>query len=78
MAKKKQNKPARNPVQRKDSVFAEAWENMNNDLSRVMPSFITNKLQGGKNKLWVMIVITVVELVILGVIGKLVYDWFTG
>lgn len=78
MAKKKQKKLANKPSQRKDSVFTEAWTNMSDDMSRVMPDFIVNKLQGGKNKLWVMIVVTVVELVVLGVVGKLLYDWFTG
>lgn len=78
MAKKKLNKQTRKSERRRDSVFTEAWENMNDDLSRVMPNFIASKLQGGKNKLWVMIIVTVVELVILGVLGKLLYDWFTG
>lgn len=78
MAKKKQNKSPQKPTQNKDSVFAEAWENMNNDMARIMPAFIANKLQGGKNKLWVMVAITLVELVVLGVIGKLLYDWLAG
>lgn len=78
MAKQKQKKSANKPSRQKDSVFAEAWENMSDDMSRFLPDFIVNKMQGGKNKLWVMIAITVVELLVLGIIGKLLYDWFTG
>jgi len=58
-------------------VFKEAWENMNEDMTRIMPGFLAKRLQGRKGKAWVMVVMAVVELVILGVIGKLVFDWFT-
>lgn len=74
MAKKKQQNKKQKKHQQ--SVVSEAWENMNEDLARVLPSFISDRLQGGKNKLWVMIVIMIVELIVLGVIVKLVYDWF--
>ena len=72
----KRKKPPVKGKQKRDSVVTEAWDNMNEDLARVLPSFISDRLQGGKNKLWLMIIITVVELVVLGVIVKLVYDWF--
>ena len=74
MAKKKQQNKKQKKHQQ--SVVSEAWENMNEDLARVLPSFISDRLQGGKNKLWVMIVIMIVELIVLGVIVKFVYDWF--
>ena len=59
-----------------DSVFKEAWENMNEDMGRVMPDFLVKGLKGGKKKLWVVVVVTFVELVVLGVVGKFSYDWF--
>ena len=63
--------------QKRDSIVSEAWENMNEDLARLLPSFITDRLQGGKNKLWLVVVIAIVELVVLGVIVKFAYDWLT-
>lgn len=74
MAKKKQQNKKQKKHQQ--SVVSEAWENMNEDLAKVLPLSISDRLQGGKNKLWVMIVIMIVELIVLGVIVKLVYDWF--
>jgi hypothetical protein len=59
------------------SVFKEAWENMNEDMARIMPGFLVKRLQGSKGKTWVMVFMAVVELLILGVIGKFVFDWFT-
>ena len=61
-----------------DSVFKEAWENMNEDMGKVMPGFMVKGLQGGKRKAWVLVVITLVELVVLGAVGKFIYDWFVG
>ena len=60
----------------KDSVFREAWDNMNEDLARVLPGFLAKRLRGGKGKLWVVAAITLVELVVLGAVCKLTYDWF--
>ena len=74
---KKTTRPVQKDPQ-KDSVFKEAWNNMNNDFSRVMPDFISRRLQKKEGKLWVMVVVTLVELLILGAVGKLLYDWLTG
>ena len=63
---------------KQDSVFTEAWENMNEDMAKVMPNFLQKGLKGGKKKVWVMVAITFVELVVLGVVGKYLYDWFVG
>lgn len=60
----------------KDSVFTEAWENMSEDMGKFMPEFLTKRLQDRKGKVWAMIAMTVVELVVLGAVGKFVYDWF--
>lgn len=80
--KKKQPTPkSKQPVSKKkqqDSVFTEAWENMSEDMAKVMPDFLQKGLKGGKRKVWVMVAITFVELVVLGVVGKFVYDWFVG
>ena len=59
-----------------DSVFTEAWENMSEDMAKVMPDFLAKGLKGGKRKVWVMVAVTFVELVVLGVVGKFAYDWF--
>lgn len=76
---KKQNRqkplPGKKP---RDSVFKEAWENMSHDASRVMPDFLAKRLQSRKVKVWVMVIVTFIELVALGAVGKYLYDWFTG
>jgi hypothetical protein len=80
MSRKKQapkNKQQASNKKQQDSVFKEAWENMSEDMARVMPAFLVKGLQGGKRKAWVMVAITFVELVVLGVVGKFAYDWFT-
>ncbi len=78
-SKKKQaprNKQQAPHKKQQDSVFKEAWENMSEDMARVMPDFLVKGLKGGKRKAWVMVAITFVELVVLGMVGKLAYDWF--
>ena len=79
--KKPSNPKSKQPVTKKkplDSVITEAWENMSEDMAKVMPDFLQKGLKGGKRKVWVMVAITFVELVVLGVVGKFVYDWFVG
>lgn len=56
------------------SVFAEAWQNMSADMEKILPK----KLHGRKNKFKFGLVLLLVELVVLGVGGKLIYDWLTG
>jgi len=61
-----------------DSVLKEAWDNMSDDFSRVLPASVSEKL--GKRK-WgwkVVVMVTLLELIVLGVIGKFVYDWLVG
>lgn len=57
------------------SVFREAWDNMSEDFSRFMPSFFTKKFKNSRYKIWIVLFITLAELLVLGVIGKLAYDW---
>lgn len=78
MSKRQQHKPPRGGKKPPDSVFREAWQKMNEDFARVMPGFLGKRLQGRQGKLWLVVAVTLVELVVLGVVGKLVYDWFTG
>jgi len=74
-------KPSRkNPLRDKkkpDSVFKEAWDNMNDDVARFMPGSLAKRLQNRKGKAWAMIIMAFVELVILGAIGKILYDWLS-
>jgi len=65
------------PKKQQESVFTEAWQNMSEDMAKFMPDFLVKGLQGGKRKAWVMVAITFLELVVLGVVGKFAYDWFT-
>lgn len=60
------------------SVFQEAWENMNDDMARFMPEFIAKRIHCGKSSVWLMVLISIVELALLGVVGKLIYDWVVG
>ena len=53
------------------SVFAEAWHNMSNDLDRFLPE----KLRGGKGKGKLALWLALIELLILGLAGKFLYDW---
>ncbi len=73
---KKKNRTKGGTTQQ-DSVFKEAWENMNNDMSRILPNFLSRYLQKKEGKMWVMVVVTLVELTVLGVVGKLIYDWLS-
>lgn len=58
----------------KESVFKEAWDNMSNDMSKLLPE----KLQKREGKKKFFILIAILELVVLGVVGKFLYDWLTG
>ena len=74
----KQKKKKSVSSKQQDSVFKEAWGNMNDDMARVMPDFIAKRLRKKEGKLWLMVVVTLVELIVLGVVGKFLYDWLTG
>ncbi len=62
---------------RQESVFKEAWDNMNEDMARVLPDFIVRHLQNRQGRGWVVFALVMVELLVLGVVGKLLYDWLT-
>jgi len=73
MSQKKKSPDKRPAAKPQQSVFIEAWENMTEDFNRVLPEKLRNK-DKKKFALWLFIV----ELVILGGIGTLVYRWLTG
>lgn len=57
-----------------DSVFKEAWDNMSRDMEKLLPEKMRKR--EGKKKFFVLFAI--LELVVLGVVGKLLYDWLMG
>ncbi|MCW8892756.1 MAG: hypothetical protein OQL18_05500 [Deltaproteobacteria bacterium] len=59
---------------KKDGVFKEAWNNMSDDFNKFMPEKLRAKQGKKKFVLWLF----VLELVILGVVGKLIYQWWVG
>jgi len=73
---RKPSSPSKQAQKHKDSVFTEAWENMSEDMGKFLPEFLVRRLQDRKGRAWAMIAMTFVELVVLGVVGKFVYDWF--
>lgn len=77
MTDRQQRKKPAAGKQSRDSVFKEAWEKMNADLARVMPGFLAKRLHGGRGKLWLVLGVTLVELVVLAVIGKFLFAWFS-
>ncbi len=62
-------KPEKQPRQ---SVFAEAWQNMSGDMERLLP----RKLQGRRGKFIFSLGLALVELILLGVVGKFLYQWW--
>ncbi|TYO99647.1 hypothetical protein EDC39_102172 [Geothermobacter ehrlichii] len=57
----------------RQSVFQEAWENMNADFDRLLPERL-RKADKKKFALWLFIV----ELLVLGLVGRFVYRWWVG
>ena len=56
------------------SVVQEAWSNMMRDFDRFLPE----KLKGGQGKKKFVLLLFILELVVLGIIGKFLYDWLFG
>ena len=59
---------------KQDNVVKEAWENMTNDFNNLMPTSLRGKATKKKFVLWLFII----EIVLLGIVGKLIYTWWTG
>jgi len=62
------------PAKQQQNVFQEAWQNMQGDMDKVLPE----KLKGNQGKKKFVLWLFVVELVVLGVVGKFVYEWIWG
>jgi len=60
--------------QKQESIFKEAWNNMTNDMSKILPEQLQKREGKKKFVLW----LAILELVVLGVAGKFLYDWLTG
>ena len=71
MVKKKKTQKAQKPKKKQqESVFKEAWSNMSEDFNRFMPEKLRNK-DKKPFVLWLFIA----EVLVLGLLGKFVYDW---
>lgn len=73
MASKKKPQTKRQPSKPQQSVFREAWENMSEDFNRLLPETLRNK-DKKKFVLWLF----VVEMVVLGGVGWIIYEWVVG
>lgn len=72
---KKKTTPSKPPAARpRQSVLREAWDNMTDDFQRLLPESLRQRPGKKKFVLWLF----VVELLVLGVVGKFVYDWLAG
>ena len=58
---------------KQESVFKEAWNNMSEDFNGLMPESFRQRKGKKKFVLWLFIL----ELVVLGIVGKLIYQWWT-
>ena len=76
MGKNQKKKKQSSSKKHNESVFQEAWENMQSDLSKIMPDPLLKLLQIRKRNVWMMALFIVFELVLIGFVGKLIYDWF--
>lgn len=76
MAKKQplKSRKAQPKSKPRQSVFQEAWSNMMGDMDRFLPG----QLKGGEGKKKFVLWLFILELVVLGVVGKLVYEWLRG
>ena len=57
---------------KRDSVVKEAWNNMAADFNRLLPEALRQRKGKKKFVLWLFIL----ELVVLGSVGNLVYQWW--
>lgn len=71
---KKTKPPAKKPSTGQESILREAWANMSRDFQKLLPEKLRKRIDKKKAVFWLFIL----ELVVLGVIGKLIYEWWVG
>ena len=74
MSQKKKTRTNDPSPRKQENVFQEAWSNMTEDFIRLMPEKFRQRKDRKKFVLWLF----VLELVVLGAVGKFVYEWATG
>ena len=74
MSQKKRTRTRDQSSGKQQNVFQEAWSNMSEDFNRLMPEKFRQRKDKKKFVVWLF----VLELVVLGVVGKFVYGWVTG
>jgi hypothetical protein len=74
MSQKKRTRTRDQASRKQQNVFQKAWSNMSADFNRLMPE----KLRQRKDKKKFVVWLFILELVVLGVVGKFVYGWVTG
>lgn len=47
-------------------------------MSADMEKFLPQKFRGGRGKWKIALLLALVELILLGVVGKFLYDWLSG
>jgi uncharacterized ion transporter superfamily protein YfcC len=57
---------------KQESVFKEAWSNMSEDFNGLMPESLRERKGKKKFVLWLFIL----ELLVLGGVGTLIYQWW--
>jgi len=58
----------------RESVFKEAWNNMSEDFNKFMPE----KLRAQKSKKKFVLWLFILEVIVLGAIGRFIYKWWVG
>lgn len=64
--------PQKTQQAKRQGILQEAWQNMMNDMDRVLPE----KLHGRQGKKKFVLWLFVLEVVVIGGIGAFIYDWF--
>jgi len=55
------------------NVFQEAWQNMMTDMDKFLPE----KMRGGQGKKKFVLWLFLLEVLVMGGLGTLAYQWFT-
>jgi len=76
VAQKKKHSNQRSSKQqsdkKQDGILKEAWDNMSEDFNKLMPEKLRERQDKKKFVLWLFIL----EVVVLGLVGKFAYEWW--